>query len=155
MTPFLHNALRWLRPSYNSAKPSPPNPCSSSPSGTILLSLPLSGLNLPVSVTLTGSDSPQSDLHNLQCLRASAAVKALLQFNRELAAAAGVMSRASPDRFRIRLNNLDYLPDGQTITQMRDQFIGNEKGLLQLERFLDQLEKELSEKIIQQDNKAR
>lgn len=65
------------------------------------------------------------------------------------------MALASPDRFRITVNRQEVLPDHGTIDSLRNQFIGNLKGLTELERTLDQREAELVEIIKNQDNKAR
>lgn len=67
------------------------------------------------------------------------------------------MALASPDRYRITVDKHEVLPDGALVNDMRQQFIGNAKGLQHLERLLDSIESSLSEQIKQQDdeNKAQ
>lgn len=50
------------------------------------------------------------------------------------------------------VNGKEFLPDGETITQMRNQFIGNHKGLDQLRRLLDDREADLVEVIKREDD---
>lgn len=104
---------------------------------------------------LTDSNSPHSDLQSLLNWRELPATQEVLKTLDSLARPAERMANASPDRYRLTVNRVEMLPDGETITQMRNQFIGNFKGLDALKNLLDAREAELRETIKNQENTAK
>lgn len=104
---------------------------------------------------LTDSNSPQIALSTLQRWRGLAETQEVLLHLQALGQTAQTMALASPDRFRVTVNRQEHLPDGTVIEQMRNQFIGNSKGLFHLRRLLDDRETELAAIIKEQSNQAQ
>ena len=98
---------------------------------------------------LKDSESPQTALLSLCDWLALEETKEVLNLLKDKADLAEVMVKASPQAYR---DNKDgNILDGDVISQLRNQFIGEEKGLRHLSKLLAQREKELREKLKEQE----
>jgi len=111
---------------------------------------------------LTGSTSPLKDLESLLQWLELPETKEVLGKLQELAEPARRLALAPPQTYRITLTDFapaeqrvyqrEAMPDGQTAEAMRQQFIGNYKGLIELQQILTAREEELREIIKKQEN---
>ena len=96
---------------------------------------------------LNDSNSPLTALQSLLQWQDLPETKEVLQFLKDKADLAETWGKASPAKFIQNFTGID----GETIVQLRDHFIGEEKGLRHLSKLLAQRELELRETIKKQD----
>lgn len=97
---------------------------------------------------LNDSESPQNALQSLLVWQALPETQEVLKLLKDKADLADLGLKRGPLGYR---DNVDgRVLDGDTITQLRCQFIGEEKGLRELSRLLTERELTLREKLKQQ-----
>ena len=78
----------------------------------------------------------------------------VLQHLKEMAARADLQGKRDPIHFRVTIGTEQILPDYQTIDAMRNRFVGNEQGLRELQRLLDQRQADLEQVILSQQKQS-
>ena len=100
---------------------------------------------------LKSTDSPQNALNSLCNWLALPETQEVLNLLRLQSQTADKLLKRSPLAIRLQINGEDTAPDGATIEQFRNQCIGEFKGLVYLENYLNDYEAELIETVKRQE----
>lgn len=73
----------------------------------------------------------------------------MLEHLRVKAEATRRVANQSPTNFRLNIDGKQTLPDGATITLLRERFLGNAEALLELPRLVEDRKVQLTEQIKQ------
>ncbi len=99
------------------------------------------------------STSPQIEYNSLLQWRNLPETQEVLKYLRDKVEATDRMVHRSPIGYRSVVDNREVPMEAGLVQQLRDQFVGEWRGLREFERKLDERQAELEEKLKQQEKK--